>query len=170
MGSGGERTGAAALPWNRYCSAISAAASTHLAGRRPTPAHEVGRAGRARSRTDHPGRKGYEVTNAEVETLADMVAYQPGSVVSRKIMGAKRGNVTVFAFAEGEGLTEHTSPYAARIVVLDGTASVRIADRPYTVSAGETLLLPAAVPHALDATQAFKMLLIMIREDAEDKG
>ncbi|MFW5952352.1 MAG: cupin domain-containing protein, partial [Gemmatimonadota bacterium] len=92
----------------------------------------------------------------DVEVLAEMVEYQPGSVVSRKILGAKRGNVTLFAFDEGEGLTEHTSPYEARVVVLDGEAEIRIGGQVYRVGAGETLLLPASVPHALDARERFK--------------
>lgn len=104
---------------------------------------------------------------AEVETLAEMVGYQAGSVVSRKILGSRRGNATLFAFAQGEGLTEHTSPYAARVLILDGEAQIRIADEAYAVGAGETLLLPPNVPHALDAEVEFKMLLIMIRDSDE---
>lgn len=103
--------------------------------------------------------------DAKVETLAELVAYQEGSVVSRKVLGGKRGNVTLFAFAEGEGLTEHTSPYAAMVVVLDGEASIRIGGAHYTVSAGETITLPPEVPHALDAARPFKMMLVMIRGD-----
>lgn len=105
------------------------------------------------------------MTEPEVQTLAEMVAYQPGSVVSRKVLGGRRGNVTLFAFAEGEGLTEHTSPYAALVVVLDGGARIRIGGAAYTVAAGETLTLPAGVPHALDAEQAFKMMLVMIKDE-----
>lgn len=107
---------------------------------------------------------GEPVTPPEVNDLVDMVDYQPGSVVSRKILGGGRGNVTLFAFAEGEGLTEHTSPYEARVVVLDGEAEIRIAGDPVSVAAGQTLILPAGVPHALDARQRFKMLLVMIRD------
>lgn len=99
----------------------------------------------------------------QVEMLADMVAYQDGSVVSRKVLGGKSGNVTLFAFAQGEGLTEHTSPYAAMVVVLDGEASIRVGGEPVTVAAGETLTLPADVPHALDAERPFKMMLVMIK-------
>jgi len=105
------------------------------------------------------------MTETEVQTLAEMVAYQPGSVVSRKVLGGRRGNVTLFAFAQGEGLTEHTSPYAALVVVLDGEARIRIGGAAYTVAAGETLTLPAGVPHALDAEQAFKMMLVMIKDE-----
>lgn len=101
----------------------------------------------------------------EVETLAEMVAYQPGSVVSRKVLGGRRGNVTLFAFDEGEGLTEHTSPYAAMVVILDGEARIRVGGEPHTVGTGETLTLPAAVPHALDAEQRFKMMLVMIKDE-----
>jgi quercetin dioxygenase-like cupin family protein len=93
-----------------------------------------------------------------------MVEYQSGSVVSRKVMGAGGGNVTVFAFDEGEGLSEHTSPYEARVLVLDGTAEVQIDGKPFNVRTGETIALPPQVPHALHAHEPFKMLLIMIRE------
>jgi quercetin dioxygenase-like cupin family protein len=101
---------------------------------------------------------------AEVHTLADQVAYQEGSVVSRKILGGGKGNVTLFAFAEGEGLTEHTSPYDALVVVLDGKAAVRIAGVEHTVGAGQAIRLPATVPHALQARQRFKMMLVLIKE------
>jgi quercetin dioxygenase-like cupin family protein len=96
--------------------------------------------------------------------LADLVAYQEGSVVSRKILGGRTGNVTLFAFAEGEGLTEHTSPYEALVVVLAGQAVVSIGGEKRTVREGEAVNLPASVPHALTARRAFKMMLVMIRE------
>lgn len=105
------------------------------------------------------------MTDPEVETLTEMVAYQPGSVVSRKVLGGKRGNVTLFAFAEGEGLTEHTSPYDALVVVLDGAARIRVGGAAFDVAAGETITLPAGVPHALDADVPFKMMLVMIKEE-----
>lgn len=102
--------------------------------------------------------------SAQVQNLADMVAYQPGSVVSRKILGRKKGNVTLFAFAEGEGLTEHTSPYEALVVVLDGQARIRVGGESHSVAAGQTITLPPDVPHALDADVPFKMLLVMVRD------
>ncbi len=105
------------------------------------------------------------MTEAQVQVLADRVGYQEGSVVSRKILGGARGNVTLFAFAEGEGLTEHTSPYAALVLVLDGQARIRIGDDDHTVAAGEAITLPSAVPHALHAERPFKMMLIMIRDE-----
>ncbi|MGD2069130.1 MAG: cupin domain-containing protein [Gemmatimonadota bacterium] len=102
--------------------------------------------------------------SAEVQNLADMVAYQPGSVVSRKILGRKKGNVTLFAFAEGEGLTEHTSPYEALVVVLDGEARILVGGESHSVAAGQTITLPPGVPHALAADVPFKMMLVMVRD------
>ncbi len=101
----------------------------------------------------------------QVETLTEMIAYQPGSVVSRQVLKGRRGNVTLFAFAEGEGLTEHTSPYEALVVVLDGAAQIRVGEESYHVGAGQALTLPADVPHALDAEQPFKMMLVMIKHE-----
>jgi len=104
------------------------------------------------------------MTETKVQTLSEMVAYQPGSVVSRKVLGGKGGNVTLFAFAAGEGLTEHTTPYAALVVILDGEARIRIGGATHTVAEGETITLPAGVPHALDADVLFKMMLVMIKD------
>lgn len=98
-----------------------------------------------------------------VEALDALVSYQPGSVVSRQLVKQPAGNVTLFAFAAGEGLSEHTAPFDALVVVTDGTAAITIDGAPYTVRAGESLLLPANRPHALRADEAFKMLLVMIR-------
>lgn len=112
----------------------------------------------------HPSHEG-SMADVEVQVLADLVAYQAGSVVSRKILGRKKGNVTLFAFGEGEGLTEHTSPYDALVVILDGTAEIRVGGEDHTVSAGETLTLPATIPHALHAREPFKMMLVMIRDE-----
>lgn len=105
------------------------------------------------------------MADAQVRVLADQVEYQEGSVVSRKVLARRKGNVTLFAFAEGEGLTEHTSPYDAMVVVLDGRAAIRIGPEDYSVSSGETITLPATVPHALHAAERFKMMLIMIRDE-----
>jgi quercetin dioxygenase-like cupin family protein len=105
------------------------------------------------------------MSDTRVVALADQVTYQDRSVVSRKVLGAKRGNVTLFAFAQGEELTEHTSPYDAMVVILDGEAAIRVGGEEYTVAEGETLTLPATIPHALEARKPFKMMLVMIRDD-----
>lgn len=95
--------------------------------------------------------------------LAALVGYQTGSVVSRTLVKGSAGTVTLFAFDEGEGLSEHTAPYDALVHLLDGVAEVTVGGVPHSVSQGQLLLLPANVPHALKATQRFKMLLTMIR-------
>jgi quercetin dioxygenase-like cupin family protein len=96
-------------------------------------------------------------------SLADLVEYQDGAIVSRALVKDKAGTVTVFAFAEGEGLSEHETPYDALLSVLDGRASVGIGGTAHTVSVGEIVRLPANVPHSVQAEHRFKMLLIMIR-------
>ena len=95
--------------------------------------------------------------------VADMVAYQPGAVVSREVMRSPRGTVTAFAFAAGQGLSEHTTPYDALAHVLDGEAEITIDGTPHRVRAGEAILMPGGHPHALRAVAPFKMLLTMIR-------
>jgi quercetin dioxygenase-like cupin family protein len=99
----------------------------------------------------------------EVARVVDLVAYQPGAVVSRIVLKRETGNVTLFAFDVGQELTEHTSPYDALVHVVDGEAAITIAGRPYQVRAGEAIILPANQPHAVRAVSAFKMLLTMIR-------
>lgn len=100
---------------------------------------------------------------AEVNGLADMLQYQRGAVVSRVLLKNKGGTVTLFAFDEGEGLSEHTAPFDALVLVIDGEAEVEIGGQAYRVAEGETITLPANIPHAVRALASFKMLLTMIR-------
>jgi len=100
---------------------------------------------------------------ARVLPLADLVDYQGGSVVSRQILGTSGGTVTLFAFAEGEGLSEHTTPFDALVYVLDGEAEVVISGKAFHLSEGEMIIMPANQPHSLRATRAFKMVLVMMR-------
>jgi quercetin dioxygenase-like cupin family protein len=104
-----------------------------------------------------------EAREPRVEKVADLVGYQDGSVVSRKLVSAGGGNITLFAFAAGEGLSEHTTPFTAWVQVIEGEARISIDGTQHTVATGEVLLLPASRPHALHAEQRFKMLLTMIR-------
>lgn len=99
----------------------------------------------------------------EVKQLSELLQYQDGSIVSRVLLKNKGGTATLFAFAEGEGLSEHTAPFDALVVALDGEAEIQIAEETFTVRQGETITLPANRPHAVRATTRFKMLLIMIR-------
>lgn len=89
--------------------------------------------------------------------------YQDGSIVSRIVSKEPSGNITFFAFDEGQALSEHTAPFNALVQVIDGEAQITIAGEAHRVVAGEMILLPANVPHALDATTRFKMILTMIR-------
>jgi len=93
----------------------------------------------------------------------DLVAYDKGAVVSRTIIEKKTGTVTIFSFDKGQGLSEHTAPFDALVELLDGEAEVTIAGKPRRVKAGEFIIMPAEVPHALKAVKKFKMALVMIR-------
>lgn len=95
--------------------------------------------------------------------MADMVAYQQGAVVSRTVIDRKVGTVTLFAFDKGQGLSEHTAPYDALVCILDGEARVTISGKAVKIKTGEMIVMPANELHALDATAAFKMMLVMIR-------
>ena len=96
-------------------------------------------------------------------TAAGLVAYQNGAVVSREILKLKTGTVTIFAFDEGQGLSEHTSPYDALVHVIDGEAQIIISGKSFSLKEGEMILMPANEPHALKANHKFKMILTMIR-------
>lgn len=100
---------------------------------------------------------------SQVLKMADLAAYQEGSVVSRQITKADAGNVTLFAFDAGQELSEHTAPFDALAHVLDGEAEIRISGRVYALGAGEAIIMPANEPHAVKAAKRFKMLLTMIR-------
>lgn len=95
--------------------------------------------------------------------LVDLVGYQEGAVVSRTLIDRKTGTVTLFAFDQGQRLSEHTAPYDATVFVLDGEAEIVISGKPSHLQAGEIIILPANVPHAVKAVKQLKMLLIMIR-------
>jgi quercetin dioxygenase-like cupin family protein len=99
----------------------------------------------------------------EVKQLVDLLQYQDDSIVSRVLLKNNGGTVTLFAFDEGESLSEHTAPFDALVVVIDGDADIEIAGESFKVRQGETITLPANRPHAVKAASKFKMLLIMIR-------
>lgn len=95
--------------------------------------------------------------------LKELIAYQEGSVVSRTLNDKKVGTITLFAFGEGQGLSEHTAPYDAFVEIVDGEADITIAGTDHRVTAGQFIIMPANQPHALRAVTRFKMLLVMIR-------
>ena len=100
---------------------------------------------------------------SEPTRLAELLDYAPGAVVSRTLVKSKAGTLTVFAFDQGEELSEHTTPFDAHVQLLDGRAELVIGGRSVFPQTGETVLMPANVPHAVKAIERFKMLLIMIR-------
>ena len=104
-----------------------------------------------------------EMPTAEVVRLIDLVNYQEGSVVSRTVVNRAKGTVTLFAFDEGEGLSEHTAPFDAIAHVLEGEAEIAVSGKPLRTTAGAAVLMPANQPHSLKALTRFKMLLTMIR-------
>ena len=105
----------------------------------------------------------FEKLIASPAKLVALVDYQEGSVVSRTIIDRKTGTVTLFAFDEMQGLSEHTASYDATVFLLEGEAEIVISGKPHRVEGGEVIILPANEPHALKALKRFKMLLIMIR-------
>jgi quercetin dioxygenase-like cupin family protein len=96
-------------------------------------------------------------------SLNQHINYQEGSVVSKEVFKNESGTVTLFAFAEGQGLSEHKTPYDALVYIIDGEADITISGTLHTVKAGEIIHMPATEPHALKANRQFKMLLTMIK-------
>ena len=101
---------------------------------------------------------------SEILHLAELVAYNEGSVVSRQITKAEAGNVTLFAFDKDQELSEHTAPFDALVHLLEGEAEIRISGKAHALKTGEAIIMPADEPHAVKAVTRFKMLLTMIRK------
>jgi quercetin dioxygenase-like cupin family protein len=108
-------------------------------------------------------RKKSDRLDGQVEDLASLIGFQEGSVVSRTLIDKKAGTVTLFAFDNGQGLSEHTAPFDALVFILEGEAKITIAGKPLQVRQGEGVIMPAGKPHSLKAVSQFKMLLTMIR-------
>ncbi len=108
-------------------------------------------------------RAGAEKLAAQVMRLTELADYQKDSIVSRTIIDKKTGTVTFFAFDEGQGLSEHTTPFDALVYLLDGEAEIVISAKAFHLKEGEMIIMPANHPHSLKATKKFKMMLTMIR-------
>jgi quercetin dioxygenase-like cupin family protein len=100
---------------------------------------------------------------AQTLKIAELVDYQVGSVVSRIVVKAETGNVTLFAFDEGQELSEHTAPFDALVHVLDGEVEIKISGKLFHLRTADAIVMPAGEPHAVKAVTRFKMLLTMIR-------
>ncbi len=101
--------------------------------------------------------------NSQTSKLTDLINYQNNSIVSKEIIKGKSGNVTVFAFDEGEGLSEHTAPFDALIHAIEGEAEIMISGKKHNLKEGDVIILPANEPHSVKAVKRFKMMLVMIR-------
>jgi quercetin dioxygenase-like cupin family protein len=101
--------------------------------------------------------------------LGSLVDYQEGSVVSRTLVKNRSGSVTLFAFDRGQAISEHTVPYEALVMVLDGSGEFTVGGK-HVVTTGSVLLMPASVPHAVTAPSRFKMALTMLKEDSGDRS
>ena len=99
----------------------------------------------------------------EKQNLKELLNYQKGAVVSNVILKKNTGNITVFAFGEGEGLSEHTTPFDAMVYIIEGKAEITVSSKINIVSEGEMLMLPANQPHALKALTKYKMMLVMLK-------
>ena len=95
--------------------------------------------------------------------IEQMVEYSAGGVISKQILKNDAGNITLFSFDNGQGLSEHTAPFDAFVQILDGKAEITIGGKPLTLTAGQSVIMPAGISHALHAPEQFKMLLTMIK-------
>jgi len=98
------------------------------------------------------------------QKLNELVEYAPDSIVSKTLLDKPAGTITLFAFDKGQKLSEHTSPYDAVVELIDGAGRITIGVNDMQISAGEIVIMPANIPHAVTADERFKMLLIMVRQ------
>lgn len=108
------------------------------------------------------GKQSFE--SAKVYSLKDSISVAEGGVVSKQFTKNKGGNITFFAFDKGQGLSEHTAPFEAVVQIIEGKAEVSIDGKKHDVHEGEIVIMPANIPHALHAAEAFKMCLIMLKD------
>lgn len=102
-------------------------------------------------------------TQTTAQTLAEMIEYQKGTVVSKTLINKSAGTVTLFAFDKGEGLSEHAAPYDAMVQILEGEVEIKISGTPFHLKKGDMIVMPGNEPHALQSITEFKMLLTMIK-------
>ena len=106
-----------------------------------------------------------EFKKAEAFNFNHEVDYANGSIVSKLILKKTSGNVTLFSFDKGQSLSEHTAPFDALIQVIEGNAEILIDQKPFFLKTGESIIMPANIPHAVKAPEKFKMILIMIKSN-----
>lgn len=104
-----------------------------------------------------------EFEKAKVFSFNDSVEYASGGILSKTVLKKETGNISLFSFAKGEALSEHTAPFDAMIQVVDGKGEVTIGGKPYILESGQTIIMPANIPHSVKAVERFKMVLTMIK-------
>lgn len=110
-----------------------------------------------------PEKEPRSQSTAQVQNLKGLLQVQESSVVSRVLLKNPGGTVTLFAFGQGEGLSEHTAPFDALVICVEGEAQIQISGHKYNLQEGETIVMPANQPHAVLAISDFKMLLVMLK-------
>lgn len=105
-----------------------------------------------------------EFVKDKVFRFDDEVSYNDGAIVSKNVLKRDTGNISLFAFDKGEGLSEHTAPFDALVQVVEGKAEITVADRKHMLGKGDSIIMPANIPHALKAVERYKMVLTMIKE------
>jgi quercetin dioxygenase-like cupin family protein len=103
-------------------------------------------------------------SHSQTMNFNDKVEYSTEGIVSKRVIQKEKGNITLFAFDQGQKLSEHSAPFDAMVQVLEGKAEIMINRVPYEVTAGQAIIMPANIPHAVNAVEKFKMLLTMIKE------
>lgn len=104
-----------------------------------------------------------EFEKAKVFSFNDSVEYASGGILSKTVLKKETGNISLFSFARGEALSEHTAPFDAMIQVVDGKGEVIIGGKSFILETGQTIIMPAGIPHAVKAVERFKMVLTMIK-------
>ena len=103
-------------------------------------------------------------SHSQIMDFNDKVEYSEEGIVSKRVIQKEKGNITLFAFDQGQKLSEHSAPFDAMVQVLEGKAEILINRVPFEVTAGQAIIMPANIPHAVNAVEKFKMLLTMIKE------
>lgn len=103
------------------------------------------------------------LNTAEIYNFNEVVSYSEGGIVSKNILKKEKGNISIFAFDKGEGLSEHTAPFDAMVQIIEGKAVITISGKDFQLTAGESIIMPANQPHKLHAPEKYKMILTMIK-------
>ncbi len=106
-----------------------------------------------------------EFEKSKIFSFKESVDYAEGAIVSKTVLKKESGNISLFAFAKGEALSEHTAPFDAMIEVVDGKGEITIGGKPFILESGQTIIMPANIPHAVKAVEKFKMVLTMIKSN-----